>query len=63
MLKLGIEFKEVGETLNINLIDPTKKQLDTASENEKLTAQIVKDVLSEKLLDLIGNYEQTKKEN
>lgn len=63
MLKLGIEFKEVGETLNINLIDPTKKQLDTASENEKITAQIVKDVLSEKLLDLIGNYEQTKKEN
>ena len=63
MLKLGIEFKEVGETLNINLIDPTKKQLDTASENEKITAQIVKDVLNEKLLDLIGNYEQTKKEN
>ena len=63
MLKLGIEFKEVGETLNINLIDPTKKQLDTASENEKITAQVVKDVLNEKLLDLIGNYEQTKKEN
>lgn len=63
MLKLGIEFKEVGETLNINLIDPTKKQLDTASENEKITAEIVKDVLNEKLLDLIGNYEQTKKEN
>lgn len=63
MLKIGIEFKEVGETLNINLIDPTKKQLDSASENEKITAEIVKDVLNEKLLDLIGNYEQTKKEN
>lgn len=63
MLKIGIEFKEVGETLNINLIDPTKKQLDSASENEKITAQIVKDVLNEKLLDLMQNYDQTNKEN
>ena len=58
MLKLGIELKEVGETLNINLVDPTKKQLETASDNEKLIAQVIKDVLNKKLLDMI--HEETK---
>ena len=62
MLKLGIELKEVGETLNINLLDPTKKQLETASENEKVTAQLIKDVLNKKLLELLEEQtEETKK--
>ena len=60
MLKLGIELKEVGETLNINLVDPTKKQLDSASEMEKITAQVIKELLYKRLLELIE--ENTKKE-
>ena len=62
MLKLGIELKEVGETLNINLVDPTKKQLDTATEQEKLVAQLIKDLLNDRLLDLLEE-QQNKKEN
>lgn len=61
MLKLGIELKEVGETLNINLIDPTKKQLETSSENEKIIAQVIKDVLNKKLLDMIDEEEKIQK--
>ena len=53
MLKLTIGLKEVDNTLNINLIDPTKKQLEEASENEKITAQLIKDLLNNKLLDLL----------
>ena len=60
MLKIGIELKEVGETLNINLVDPTKKQLDSASEMEKITAQVIKELLDKRLLDLLE--ENTKKE-
>lgn len=60
MLKLGIELKEVGETLNINLVDPTKKQLDSASEMEKITAQVIKELLDKRLLELLE--ENTKKE-
>ena len=62
MLKLGIELKEVGETLNINLLDPTKKQLDTATEQEKLVAQLIKNLLNDRLLDLLEE-QQNKKEN
>ena len=62
MLKLGIELKEVGETLNINLLDPTKKQLDTATDQEKLVAQLIKDLLNDRLLDLLEE-QQNKKEN
>ena len=63
MLKIGIELKEVGETLNINLIDPTNKQLETASDNEKLIAQAIKDVLNKKLLDMLEQEEkETKKQ-
>lgn len=53
MLKLTIGLKEVDNTLNINLIDPTKKQLEEASENEKITAQLIKDLLNNKLLELL----------
>jgi hypothetical protein len=60
MLKIGIELKEVGETLNINLVDPTKKQLDSATEMEKITAQVIKELLDKRLLELLE--ENTKKE-
>lgn len=62
MLKFGIELKEVGDTLNIHLIDPTKKQLENASEMEKITAQLIKDLFDKRLLDLLEEQE-TKKEN
>lgn len=57
MLKIGIELKEVGETLNIHLTDPTKKQLESASEYEKLVAQLIKDLLDNRLLDLLEEQE------
>lgn len=60
MLKLTIGLKEVENTLNINLIDPTKKQLEAATENERITAQVIKDLLDNKLLELLE--EQTKEE-
>lgn len=63
MLKLGIQLKEEDNNLNIELIDPSKKQLDAASENEKITAQVIKDVLKENLIDLIGNHSKTEKED
>lgn len=43
MVKLGLEIKETEGNINVNLVDPTKKQLDTASENELLIAQKIKD--------------------
>ena len=58
MIKLGLELKENDGNINIKLIDPTKKQLDSASDNEKLTAQILKEVLETKLLDMMNSYEQ-----
>lgn len=61
MLKLGIELKEVDNTLNINLLDPTKKQLDTASENEKMIAQLIKDMLNDRLLELLEEQENKEK--
>lgn len=65
MLKLGIELKEEDEKLNIKLIDPTKKQLESASEMEKITAQVIKDLLDKRLLELLEeeNKEENKEEN
>ena len=56
MLKLTIGLKEVDETMNINLIDPTKKQLSEATENEKMLAQQIKEVLNKKLLELLEDH-------
>lgn len=58
MLKLTLQLKEVENTMNIALLDPTKKQLAEASENEKVLAQQIKEVLDKKLLELLE--EQTK---
>lgn len=58
MIKLGLELKENDGNINIKLIDPTKKQLDSATDKEKLTAQILKEVLETKLLDMMNSYEQ-----
>ena len=58
MLKLTLQLKEVENTMNIALLDPTKKQLSEATENEKMLAQQIKEVLDKKLLELLE--EQTK---
>ena len=63
MLKLGIELKSVGDTLNIKLVDPTKKQLETATENEKMVAQLIKDLLNERLLELLEEQKNKNKNN
>lgn len=60
MLKLGIELKSVGDTLNIRLVDPTKKQLEAATEHEILTAELIKDLLNERLLELLEEQENKK---
>lgn len=60
MLKLGVELKEVGDTLNIRLVDPTEKQLASASEMEKITAQLIKDLLNNRLLELLEEQEAKK---
>lgn len=61
MLKITIGLKQVEDTLNINLIDPTAKQLEAATEMEKVTAQLIKEVLDKKLLELLE--ENNTKEN
>lgn len=58
MLKLTLQLKEVEDTMNIALLDSTKKQLAEASENEKVLAQQIKELLNNRLLELLE--EQTK---
>lgn len=53
MVRLGLEIKDNGETVDIKLVDPTKKQLAEATDNEKLVAQKFKDLFDVKLLDLL----------
>lgn len=53
MVKLGLEIKEDGEKINVKLTDPSKKQLETATENELFIAQNFKELFDEKLLALL----------
>ena len=53
MVKLTLEIKEKDHDLKVNLLDPTDKQLESASENEKFIAQAFKDLFNEKLLELL----------
>lgn len=56
MVKIGIEIKQGlstpdgKSTLDIKLLDPSKKQLEEATENEKFIAQRIKNLLDEKLM-------------
>ena len=59
MLKIGFKIEEVGNALNINIIDPTEKQLNAASDNERAIAQAIKDLFEKRLLELLE--EETKK--
>ena len=56
MLKLTLQLKEVEDTMNIALLDPTKKQLSEATENEKILAQQIKEVLDKRLLELLEEH-------
>lgn len=58
MVKLGLEINETNGEVNIKLTDPTKKQLETASENEKIVAQKFKDLFDEKLINLLEESEE-----
>lgn len=60
MLKLTIGLKENEGNLDITLSDPTKKQLESATENERILAQTIKELLDTRLLELLE--EQTKEE-
>lgn len=53
MVKLTLEIKEKDQDLKVNLLNPTDKQLETATENEKFLAQAFKDLFDEKLLWLL----------
>jgi len=56
MVKLGLEIKETDGNINIKLVDPTKKQLDTASDNELFIAQKIKDNF-EKIIKILEKKE------
>ena len=60
MVKLGLEIIEDKGNINIKLIDPTKKQLETASENEKFIAQKFKDLFDEKLVYMLEDNQEEK---
>lgn len=53
MLKIGFQIKEVGDTLNIAIVDPTEKQLNAASDNERAVAQAIKELFEKRLIDLL----------
>lgn len=53
MVKLGLQVTDDGKEVNIKLIDPSKKTLDSATENEKLIAQAFKELFDEKLIELL----------
>ena len=53
MVKLGIKIKANEKDINVSLVDPTKKELDTATEDEKMIAQAFKELFNEKLLSLL----------
>lgn len=58
MVKIGLEIKDNGDDININFIDPTKKQLDGATANEKIVAQKFKDLFDTKLIELLTESEE-----
>jgi hypothetical protein len=58
MVKLNLEINETNGEVNVKLVTPTKKQLDTATENEKVVAQKFKDLFDDKLLGLLEESEE-----
>lgn len=53
MVKLTLEINDTNGEVNIKLVNPTKKQVETASENELLIAQKFKELFDTKLIELL----------
>ena len=60
MVKLGLQITDNEEEVNIKLLDPTKKQLESASENERVIAQAFKELFEEKLIELLKEHVNNK---
>ena len=58
MVKLTLEISDTNGEVNVKLVTPTKKQIDTATENEKVVAQKFKDLFDNKLLNLLEESEE-----
>ena len=58
MVKLNLEINETNGEVNVKLVTPTKKQLDNATENEKIVAQKFKDLFDNRLLNLLEESEE-----
>lgn len=54
MVKLTLEINDTNGEVNVKLVNPTKKQLENATENEKFVAQKIKDLFDEKLIELLN---------
>lgn len=60
MVKLGLQITDDEKEVNIKLLDPTKKQLESATENEKVIAQAFKELFEEKLIELLKEHVNNK---
>ena len=58
MVKLTLEISDTNGEVNVKLVTPTKKQIDGATENEKIVAQKFKDLFDNKLLNLLEESEE-----
>ena len=58
MLKISLKITESGEEINVKLVDPTKKELEGATDNEKLIAQKFKDLFDTKLIELLEESDE-----
>lgn len=62
MLKFTIGLKELDNTLNINLQDPTKKQLKEATDSEIGVYLAIKELFDKRLLELLEEENNKKEE-
>lgn len=53
MLKISLKITENDDVINVKLLDSTKKELASATDNEKLIAQKFKDLFDTKLMELL----------
>ena len=60
MLKITLGLKEVDNTLNINLQDPTKKQLKEATDSEIGVYLAIKELFDKRLLELLEEETENK---
>ena len=62
MIKITIGLKEVDNTLNINLQDPTKKQMKEATSSELAVYLAIKELFDKRLLELLEEENNKNKE-